>query len=78
MSIGQGLISWFSDYIKTVVFYGKVNFSLIINNRVTIFGMCVPFKVFMPFRQFSLDLDLISWISEQGYVLVVKSISHIL
>ena len=40
--------------------------------------MCVPCKVLMPVRQFSLDPDLISWISEQDKVLVVKSISQIL
>ena len=46
------------------------------SNRITILDMCVPCNVLMSVRQFSLDLDLILWFSEQGYVLVVKSISH--
>ena len=63
---------------QKVKIFCNVEFSLIISNRITIFGMCVPCKVLMSVRQFSLDLDLISWISEQGKVLVVKSISQIL
>ena len=58
--------SWFSDYLKKKVeMFCNVKVSLIISNRITIFGMCVPCKVLMLVRQFSLDLDLISWISEQ-------------
>ena len=51
---------------KKVKIFCNVKFSLIISNRITIFCMCVPCKVLMPVRQFSLYLDLISWISEQG------------
>ena len=56
--------SWFSDYLKKVMFFCNVNFFLSI--RITIWSMCVPCKVLMPVRQFSLNLDLISWITEQG------------
>ena len=70
---------WFTDYLKKKVkIVCNVYFSLIISNRITIFGMCVPCKVFMPVRQISLDLDLTSCTSEQGKVLMVKSISQIL
>ena len=51
---------------KKVQIFCNVEFSLIISNRITIFDMCVPWEVLMSVRQFSLDLDLISWISEQG------------
>ena len=70
--------SWFSDYLKKVKIHKfcNVNFSLIMSNMINIFGMCVPYKVLVPVRQFSLDLDLIPWISEQGYVFVVKSITQ--
>ena len=37
-----------------------------LSNRITIFSRCIRCKVLMPVRQFPLDLDLISWISEQG------------
>ena len=51
---------------KKVKIFCNVKFSLIISNRITIFGMCVPCKVLMPVRHFLLDLVLISWIIEQG------------
>ena len=52
---------------KKIKMFGNVNFSLIMNFRITFFNMYVPCKVIMPLRKFSLDLDLISWVSEQGY-----------
>ena len=51
---------------KKVKIFCNVKFSLIISSRIAIFGMCIPRKVLMPVRQFSLDLNLISWISKQG------------
>ena len=51
---------------KKIQIFCNVKFSLTVSNRITIFSMCVPYKVLMPVRQFSLDLNLISWISEQG------------
>ena len=50
---------------KKVKIFCNVNVSLIMRNRITLFGMCIPCKILMPVSQFSLDLDLISWISEQ-------------
>ena len=38
--------------------------------------MCVPCKVLMPVRQFSLDLDLISWLSFGGQVHISDTISN--
>ena len=70
------MVQWLLE--KKVKMFCNVLFSLIISKRITIFSMCVPCKVLMPVRQFSFDLDLISWISEQDEVLVVKCISQIL
>ena len=73
--------SWFSDNLKKSSDFCNVKFSLIISNRITVFGK--PVNVYLArflclSDSFLIDLDLISWIVEQGYVLVVKSISRIL
>ena len=42
------MVQWLLE--KKVVIFCNVNFSLILSNRITIFGMCVPCKVFTAYR----------------------------
>ena len=60
--------SWFSDYLEEKFIFCNGNFSLIISSGITLFGTCPPWKVIMIVKQLSLDLDLISWISELCYI----------
>ena len=60
-------------------FYGsatawKKKFSFIMSNRINIIGIWVPFKVYMSVRQGPTDLELISWISDQGWSYVNRSV----
>lgn len=53
--VTKSCLSWF-NYLEK-----NINFSLIMSNRIIIFGICIPCKVLIPSR---LDFNLISWISE--------------